>query len=230
MTTDESNGRRGKSRKSPDTKTQRLTIVRRDGVSDAMLMAEASVGPAVNAASLIDAYHDDVFGGGAVEMDALVGTLKASMGKTHSGDLSELEDMLMGQATALQTMFVSLAKRAQAQQYQKNLEAFLGLALKAQAQSRATIQAIVELKYPRQATFVKQANIAHGPQQINNKTRHENDHLPRTLENQSEQIEVLEGVTHGRKEMDARATAAPAGGDSAVDAVAAVHRPQKRRR
>ena len=46
--------------------------------------------------------------------------------------------------------------------------AFLGLALKAQAQSRATISALVDLKYPRQATFVKQANIAHGPQQVNN--------------------------------------------------------------
>ena len=40
--------------------------------------------------------------------------------------------------------------------------------MKAQAQSRATISALVDLKYPRQATFVKQANIAHGPQQVNN--------------------------------------------------------------
>lgn len=212
------------SKQSTPEKGQRLTIVRREGVSDATLMAEASVNPAINAASLIDSYQYDAFGDGAVEMNALVGTLKASMDKTHGGDLSELEDMLMGQATALQTMFVSLAKRAQRQEYQKNLEAFLGLALKAQAQSRATIQAIVELKYPRQATFVKQANIAHGPQQVNNGT------VPtRTLENQSEQIEVIEGVTHGRTEMDARATATPAGGDNAVEAVAAVHRPHKRR-
>ena len=47
-------------------------------------------------------------------------------------------------------------------------EAFMGLAFKAQAQSRATISALVELKYPRQATFVKQANIAHEPQQVIN--------------------------------------------------------------
>ena len=44
----------------------------------------------------------------------------------------------------------------------------MGLAFKAQAQSRATISALVELKYPRQAMFVKQANIAHGLQQVNN--------------------------------------------------------------
>ena len=65
-------------------------------------------------------------------------------------------------------IFVSLAHRAQTQQLQKHLKSFLRLALKAQAQSRTTISALVELKYPRQATFVKQANIAHGPQQINN--------------------------------------------------------------
>ena len=44
----------------------------------------------------------------------------------------------------------------------------MNLALKAQAQSRATIQALIELKYPKQDTFVKQANIANGHQQINN--------------------------------------------------------------
>ena len=44
---------------------------------------------------------------------------------------------------------------------------------RSQAQSRATIQAVVDLKFPRQATFVKQANIANGPQQINNKARPE---------------------------------------------------------
>ena len=76
--------------------------------------------------------------------------------------------MLISQATALQTIFTSLAGRAQMQEYQKNLESFLGLALKAQAQSRATLSALVDLKYPRQATFVRQANIANGPQQVNN--------------------------------------------------------------
>ena len=46
---------------------------------------------------------------------------------------------------------------------------YMTLALKAQAQSRATISALVDLKYPKQAaTFVKQANMTTGPQQVNN--------------------------------------------------------------
>ncbi|MFC7460596.1 hypothetical protein ACFQU0_09170, partial [Hydrogenophaga defluvii] len=151
--------------------------------------------------------------------------------------------MLIGQATALQTIFVSLAKRAHHQQYQRHLEAFLGLALKAQAQSRATIQALIDLKFPRQATFVKQANIAHGPQQVNNGIQQvssetqQNVSRPegatRALENQTEQNELLEGGTHVRgthtiTHMDARAAAAAARGNPAMEALAASHRTKKR--
>ncbi len=74
----------------------------------------------------------------------------------------------MSQATSLQSIFADLARKAQAQTYLNHFETYLSLALKAQAQSRATITALGELKNPRQATFVKQANIAHGPQQVNN--------------------------------------------------------------
>jgi hypothetical protein len=85
------------------------------------------------------------------------------------GDLSTLEAMLVGQATALQTMFTSLAMRAAGQEYLKQYGLYMTLALKAQAQSRATISALVDLKYPKQAaTFVKQANMTTGPQQVNN--------------------------------------------------------------
>jgi hypothetical protein len=41
-----------------------------------------------------------------------------------------------------------------------------GCALKAQSQSRATIETLAEIKNPRQVAFVKQANIAGGNQQI----------------------------------------------------------------
>ena len=86
----------------------------------------------------------------------------------NDDDLHRLESMLVSQATSLQSIFSDLARKAQAQTYLKHFETYLGLALKAQAQSRATITALGELKNPRHATFVKQANIAHGPQQVNN--------------------------------------------------------------
>ena len=48
------------------------------------------------------------------------------------------------------------------------LDANLRLALKAQAQCRATLEALAAIKNPQPVFFVRQANIAHGPQQVNN--------------------------------------------------------------
>jgi hypothetical protein len=42
------------------------------------------------------------------------------------------------------------------------------LALKAQSQCRATIETLAEIKNPQPVAFVQQADVAHGPQQINN--------------------------------------------------------------
>jgi hypothetical protein len=48
-----------------------------------------------------------------------------------------------------------------------NLDTFLRLGLKAQAQAVRTIEALAEMKNPRSVAFVKQANIANN-QQVNN--------------------------------------------------------------
>lgn len=144
-----------------------LSVLQDHDQTEGQAIAAAVLNPAINAAVVVDTYQSNIIGDGG-DIDALVDTLRASMDRSAAGDLAGLEAMLIGQATALQTIFVSLAKRAHHQQYQRHLEAFLGLALKAQAQCRATIQAVIDLKFPRQATFVKQANIAHGPQQVNN--------------------------------------------------------------
>ena len=148
------------------TKAPKQTMVK---VSELTTVQKArlAVSPSLNGATVIQAYQGNVMGKD-VELGGLIDQLRDTFTEVKGGDLHTLEAMLISQATALQTIFTSLARRAQDQQYQKNLESFLGLALKAQAQSRATISALVDLKYPRQATFVKQANIANGPQQVNN--------------------------------------------------------------
>jgi hypothetical protein len=142
-----------------------------------------------------------------------------------------MEAMLVSQATALQTIFTDLARKAQAQTYQKQLEVYLGLALKAQAQSRATISALVDLKYPRQATFVKQANIAHGPQQVNNGVMPSDAASMRGKKWKTEQNKLLEdddgkcgiGVVPGK-------TSTPKPSHQGMEALEAVHRSKKRSR
>ena len=145
-------------------KILRVTVTA--GRTEAQAVAAAAASPSINAAIVMDAYQGNL--AGEVNLMALIESLQESTDKTKAGDLSNLEAMLIGQATALQTMFTSLAKRASSQEYLTQYGVYITLALKAQAQSRATISALVDLKYPRQATFVKQANIANGPQQVNN--------------------------------------------------------------
>ena len=157
--------------------------------------ARAALLASVNSAIVIDTYQGNIMGSDP-DLLTLVDGLNDTFKEVKSGDLSEMEAMLISQATALQTIFTSLARKAHSQTYQKHYEAFLGLALKAQAQSRATITARVDLKYPRQATYVKQANIAHGAQQVNNgatdtKVR-DNQSLTHAIENQNTQNKLLE--------------------------------------
>jgi hypothetical protein len=94
--------------------------------------------------------------------------LEKTITQIQSGDLSKIEEMYISQAVALEAMFTSLARRAKAQEQLLQYETHMRFALKAQNQCRATLQALVQLKQPSNTTFVKQANIAQGHQQVNN--------------------------------------------------------------
>jgi hypothetical protein len=66
-------------------------------------------------------------------------------------------------------MFNQLARKATHCEYLNQMEANLRLALKAQAQCRATLEAPAEIKNPRPVAFVKQQNVGHNVQ-VNNGT------------------------------------------------------------
>jgi hypothetical protein len=143
--------------------------------------------------------------------------LSPSLDAIKRGDLAPVETMLYLQAKALETLFTGLLHRGMAQESMPQYQAHMGLALKAQAQCRATLQALVEAKQPRSATFVRQANIAQ-QQQVNNVVPHARETLP--LEN-----ELLEDTTHEQQQrMVPGAQAAPARGNQAVEAVGEIHR------
>lgn len=201
-------------------KQKKVTLVRSQDETGEQAIAKAAISPSLNSAQVVDAYQGNILGGD-VELDALIEMLQRSMDESCSGNTKSLESMLIGQANALQTIFVSLAKRAQCQQYQRNFESFLALALKAQSQSRSTIQAVIDLKYPRQSTYVNQANIANGPQQVNNGMS--NVEISKFREN-----ELLDEVEIGRTKMDSGATRQAKGRHQKVAAMVAVNRTDER--
>jgi len=204
---------------------EHLELKGKIGQTEGRGVAEAALMSAANAAFVVEAYQKTIWGNGA-DFIALVDGLEQTTGKVKTGDLSGLEAMLISQAKALETIFTSLTIRAASQTQLAHYQTFFGLALKAQAQSRATISALVDLKYPRQATFVKQANIAHGPQQINNaSTQAGADSHAEEIKPQ--QNELLEDQRNGSTQMDTRATPAPARSHTTVEAVDQVHRASK---
>ena len=221
--------------KTPAANPKALNLKFQPEQSKAQALSHAALRPSVNCASVIEAYQGNLMGK-EVDLGALVEGLADSCKGVKEGDLSRLEAMLLSQATALQTIFASLARRAITQEHLRQYEAFMGLALKAQAQSRATISALVDLKHPRQAMFVKQANIAQGPQQVNNQAaaRADPEHYAQARthgkDSEPEQNKLLE-ADHGQpwQRMDTRAAQKAERSYQAVEAVASVNRAEKPR-
>lgn len=184
----------------------------------------------IQSAAVMQSYQKNVMGSG-VDFEVLVKGIMGTCTQVNGGNLQTMEAMLVSQATALQTIFTDLARKAQAQTYQKQFEVYLGLALKAQAQSRATISALVDLKYPRQATFVKQANIAHGPQQVNNGVMPSGASASHGKKQKTEQNKLLED-DDGKFSIGVvpRKAVTPESGHQGMEALEAVHRSKKRSR
>lgn len=177
---------------------------------------------------VIETFSKDMLGtlGADIDLAALKSHIEFQAAMVADGRLEHLEGMLVAQAMSLQAVYSNFVTRAEAQHRTKDFESFMVLGLKAQAQSRATIQALIELKFPKQpATFIKQANVAHGPQQVNN----QGAEPARTGKTRRVIRDKVIVSADGSKNLDAGATATTARGDSSVEAVGVVNRPTKRR-
>ena len=128
------------------------------------------------------------------------------------GDLGQAESMLVAQAYTLDALFHNLLTRSA--QNMKNafsvVEGLLRIALKAQSQCRTTLDSLASMKKPP-PEIIKQTNIAHGHQQVNN--------FP---EKQNPPNELLE-KTDGER-LDFGKAATPIRGDTTLETVGKKHR------
>jgi hypothetical protein len=158
---------------------------------------------------------------GEPKIEALIHELLDKTKAVADGDMRQVEAMLYGQAATLQNLFTNLLRRAAGQEGVAQSTAMLTLGLKAQAQCRSTLETLAEIKNPRPpVAFVGQANIANGPQQVNNAT---NTRPPaRTEQDQVSQNRLLE-ATNGQR-LDTRTQGAAGDADPVLEAVGAVER------
>jgi hypothetical protein len=185
--------------------------------------AQFTVVPELNAAGLMESFniHDKP------DVLEMMAELVKRGDAIVRGDTKGIERMLIAQAHALDSMFASLARRAKNQDNLAPYEAHLKFALRAQAQCRATLETLAAIKNPPNVAFVKQANIASGPQQVNNHAASPASHT-RVEEKTNPPNELLEHEHAQRLDTGTARTASA--GDPIMATVETVHRPAHRGR
>lgn len=214
MATTKSTKGKDKDKAQPDPNALRVEVQPDDNRSE-KLAAMATAG-AFTAATM----HTYTDAGEALGVTELLAAMRKAGDETVAGELGRFERVLTNQFLTLDALFNNLAQRSGRQDSFKGIEVLMRLALKAQAQARATAETLALIKNPM--PYIKQANIAHGPQQVNNGTP------TGAGKNQSPPNELLEHQ-HGNT-LDIGAQAAAGRADPAMATVEAKHRPTNTRR
>ena len=183
--------------------------------------AKTLIRPSVQAAATIYEYESCKNQGR--DINAFISELSEQVNAVKSGDLNRAEAMLIAQSHTLDEIFNNLARRAHRNmgEHMGAAETYLRLALKAQSQCRATLETLAQIKNPP-IVYARQANIANGPQQVNNGTPSQ------AREIEKSQNELLE-AKHGER-LDSTTAGTASGTDSQMATVGKINRPQDSKR
>lgn len=196
-------------RRDPDA----LLVPNLEGERPEQTIARAIVNPAVQAAyTIYDLEKQNT------DANAFAKELAAQVAAVQGNDLKSAEAILISQAYTLNELFNYLARRASGQTNPGHFEMYYRIALRAQSQSRATLETLAAIKNPP-VIYAKQANVTNGPQQINNGVAH-------TGEKTIEPNKLLE-TTDGQR-MDTGTKGTAIGCDQSMAPVGEIDRPQDR--
>lgn len=206
----------------PSADTLQLTVP--PGKTERQVLTEGAMNPAINSAPALVAFLGTTWG--SIGTTEAMQTLTAKAEAIHGGDLREAETALISQATVLQAMFLELTRRAGMNMgtHLDATETYMKLALKAQNQSRMTLETLAAIKNPP-VVYARQANFANGHQLVNNG-------VPalmatHTAKTESPQSRLLESSNGER--LDFGAPAAAGAVDPHMATVGAIHRPEDAR-
>ncbi len=204
----------------PDPNALRVEVRPDDNRSE-KLAAMATAG-AFTAATM----HTYTGAGEALGVTELLAAMRKAGDETVAGDMGRFERVLTNQFLTLDALFNNLAQRSGRQESFKGIEVLMRLALKAQSQARATAETLALMKNPM--PYIRQANIAHGPQQVNNGSFQNSTRTRASAaKTQTPPNELLE-QQHGNT-LDIGAQAAAGRADPAMATVEAKHRPTNTR-
>lgn len=185
-------------KRNPDT----LYLTRNEHESESRMHAENSLSTTTLNAVTARSFSKIM---GVTDLTETISVMQEKVGNINEGDLTELEATLTAQSVTLDTMFNELARRAINSDTMSKLEIYMRLSLKAQSQCARTIEVLATMKNPP-IVYAKQANIAHGNQQVNNGSKETSTragalaHAEKIINQPNELLEA----DYGSKKMDGR--------------------------
>jgi len=197
-----------------------LTVAKEEKVQEPLALARTALRPTVQAAVSVREYGKNF---GDLDLTSLVEALTEQTDMAIDGNMARAEAMLTTQAHTLDAIFNNLARRAALNmgEYLDATDMYLKLALRAQSQCRSTWEALSAIKNPPVAGYVKQANIAHGPQQVNNGPAPDNSRTVEEANQQNKQLEEQDGEC-----LDTGTSGAAGRVDPNMETLGAINRPK----
>jgi hypothetical protein len=197
-------------------KSNQVTVVCREGEEASLAGARMLVGPHITNARVAAQFAKGNVGE-VLPLQAVVTAFTESAKRANVNDMKDVEATLCSQAATLNLMFGEFSRRAALNmgEYVEATESYMRMALKAQNQCRMTLETLSNIKNPP-VIYAKQANIANGPQQVNN-TLHAH-----AGENKNQRSKVLDQGHEQRMESPAQGKASQ--GNSELATVDTGHR------
>jgi len=156
-------------KKAKPAETKPMVVEAEKDETQAQTMARVMVGPYLRHGILANGIADKMVGElpGKPRFDDYGRMIKQKAELLAKGDLTSVSEMLAAQAHSLDAIFTEMGRRASLNMgdYVQTSERYMRLALKAQANSRATLEALVRLHQPREQT-VKHVHVNDGGQAV----------------------------------------------------------------
>lgn len=147
----------------------RLKVFVREGDDINLATAAAILAPDYRHALTTSQIHKALFGkmDGAPDYGNYADAFKAVGNEAHNGNLKMASELLASQALTLDSIFTEMARRMALNmgEYLAATETYARIAMKAQAQSRATLEALAKLHQPREQT-VRHVHVNEGGQAV----------------------------------------------------------------
>ncbi len=169
----------------------------------------------------IDKAELDSVAASDLDLSGLADELVKGLKRFHFGDIRGVENGLLSQANTLNQIFHIFTRRGCREGSWEYREMEFRIAFRAQSQYRATLATLAAIKNPARVAILNQANIANGPQQVNNGSQvpAEPSRAGKSKNQQSKLLEQSDGEW-----LDFGAKGAAGGADAPLETVGAVNR------